>query len=393
MPSLMNALSHFPRPLRHAVGASSLLVLAACGGGGDGGSGSTGTLRLALIDAPSCGYDAVNVTVEKIRVHQSSTAGDNDAGWSEFVLSPSRRVDLLTLTNGVLLELGQWPLSPGKYTQMRLVLATNGTAQPMANSVVPSGKAEVALKTPSGQQSGVKANIGIDIAPGKMADFVLDFDACKSVVTAGQSGQYLLKPVVSVIPRYISGVQGYVDAGATATVTLQQNGEVVRATVPDASGRYLLQPVAPGSYTLVMTALGRTTAVVTQVPVTTDVVTALGSAAVPVPLPASPTGTVQGSAPVDTLVRALQPTTQAGSVEVAARSVDAVTGSYTFTLPTAAPLVAPYAVAPAPLVFTADAAAAGKYIAQARLAGYPDKQAALPTLTPGATLTAGFTFP
>lgn len=112
---------------------------------------------------------------------------------------------------------------------MRLILASNGGSQPMANSVVPTGQAETALKTRSGQQFGVKANIDIDIAPGKMADFVLDFDACKSVVTAGHSGQYLLKPVVSVIPRYISGVQGYVNPSASAAVTLQQNGEVVRS--------------------------------------------------------------------------------------------------------------------------------------------------------------------
>lgn len=383
------------RPLRYALGVSSLLVLAACGGGGGGGgdAGSTGTLRLALTDAPACGYDAVNITVEKVRVHQSSTAGENDAGWSEIALSPARRVNLLTLTNGVLLELGQMPLPAGKYTQLRLVLATNGGAQPLANSVVPTGSAEVALKTPSGQQSGVKANVNIDIAANQMADFVLDFDACKSVVTAGNSGQYLLKPVVSVIPRFISGVLGYVQPGTGTVVSLQQQGEVVRATVPDATGRYLLQPVAPGTYTLVMSAPGRTTAVVTQVPVAADTVTPLGSSAQPVPLPASPVATVQGSAPVGTLVRALQSVATAGPVEVAAQGVDGVSGAYLFTLPTSAPLVAPYAVAPAPLVFTADAAAAGRYTLQARLAGFADKQAVLPVLVPGAVQNTSFTFP
>ena len=48
--------------------------------------------------------------------------------------------------------------------------------------------------------------VQIDVAPGQMADFVLDFDACKSVVTAGNSGRYNLKPVVSVIPRLVAGV-------------------------------------------------------------------------------------------------------------------------------------------------------------------------------------------
>lgn len=260
-----------------------LAGLAACGGGGDGGVGASsnsGALRLALTDAPSCGYAAVNVTIEKVRVHQSSSASDSDGGWSEVVLNPARRINLLNLTSGVLDELGQTPLPTGKYTQLRMILADNNGASPLANSVKPKGSAEVALKTPSGQQSGVKANIDIDIAANKLADFVIDFDACKSIVVAGNSGQYLLKPVVTVIARYISAVAGFVDlalAGGSTSVSLQQGGVVIKATTPDSTGKFLLQPVAPGSYTLVLAAPGRTTAVVTSVVVATDTVTSINA--------------------------------------------------------------------------------------------------------------------
>src|SRR6187549_3598422 len=89
-------------------------ILSACGGGGDT---PTGTLRLAMTDAPTCGLDRVDVTVQKVRVHQSSSAADAEAGWSEVVLSPPQRVDLLSLTNGVLTELGQTTLPVGKYQQ------------------------------------------------------------------------------------------------------------------------------------------------------------------------------------------------------------------------------------------------------------------------------------
>ena len=59
-----------------AVAASAALV--ACGGGGDGGvapAPATGTLRVALTDAPNCrvgndDLDKVYVTVERVRVHQ-----------------------------------------------------------------------------------------------------------------------------------------------------------------------------------------------------------------------------------------------------------------------------------------------------------------------------------
>ena len=384
--------------LKLALGGVMLAGLAACGGGGSssGATADSGTLRLALTDAPSCGYDAVNVTIQKVRVNQSSTAGDTDGGWSEVVLNPARRVDLLTLTNGVLDELGQTPLPTGKYTQLRLVLADNDGTHPMANSVVPTGGTETPLKTPSGQQSGVKANINIDIAANKMADFVLDFDACKSVVVAGNSGQYLLKPVVSVIPRYVSGVTGFVDStlvNGSTSVSLQQGGVVIKATTPGVNGQFLLQPVAPGSYTLVLTAPGRTTAMVTNVAVAAETVTPVNASGTALNPPTSASGTVNGTAPEGTLVRVLQPLTVGTTVEIAGRFVDGTTGLYSYPLVVNAPLVAPYIAAPGVLVFTADTAAAGKYTLSASLTGYSDKAAVLGTLTSGATITTNLTFP
>ncbi|HPM67766.1 MAG TPA: DUF4382 domain-containing protein, partial [Piscinibacter sp.] len=136
---------------------AAVTLLSACGGGSSTTSGSAtgqGTLRVALTDAPSCGFDEVNVTVEKVRVHRSSTAADADAGWSEVVLNPARRVNLLDLTNGVLAELGQTELPAGIYTQLRLQLASNGSTGPYANSVLPTGGTETPLDTPSAQQSG-----------------------------------------------------------------------------------------------------------------------------------------------------------------------------------------------------------------------------------------------
>ena len=383
--------------LKLAVGSLVLAGLAACGGGGDGGAGAnSGTLRLALTDAPSCGYDAVNVTLAKVRVHQSSSASDSDGSWSEVVLNPARRINLLNLTNGVLDELGQTPLPTGKYTQLRMILADNNGTSPLANSVKPTGSAEVALKTPSGQQSGVKANIDIDIAANKLADFVIDFDACKSIVVAGNSGQYLLKPVVTVIARYISAVAGFVDvalAGGSTSVSLQQGGVVIKATTPDSTGKFLLQPVAPGSYTLVLAAPGRTTAVVTSVVVATDTVTSINASGTVLNPPVSASGTVNGTATVNTFVRAVQLLTGGSTVEVTGRFVDGTTGAYSYLLPVNAPLVAPYAAAPGALVFTADTAAAGKYTFKASLAGFVDKTSTLATLTSGATITTNFTFP
>ena len=105
------------------VALAASVALVACGGGGGSGvsnapavptpgggaaPATSGTLRVSLTDAPACGYDEVNVTVERVRVHQSSAASDGDGGWVEIpVVNGPRKIDLLSLTNGVLMELGE----------------------------------------------------------------------------------------------------------------------------------------------------------------------------------------------------------------------------------------------------------------------------------------------
>jgi hypothetical protein len=379
---------------RWMAGAAAL-TLAACGGGG--GTQSTGTMRVALTDAPACGYENVFITVEKVRVHQSQGAGDGDAGWSELVLSPARRIDLLTLTNGVLSELGQMTLPTGKYTQLRLVLAANDGANQLANAVVPEGGTEQPLKTPSGQQSGLKMPVNIDVGADQMADVVIDVDACKSVAVhgAGQSGQHVLRPVVRVTPRYVSGVLGHVEAaiaGGSTIVSLQQDGEVVKSTMPLSTGQFMLQPVAPGSYDVVLTAPGRATSVVTGVVVTQDTVTTLNAASAALAPAASASATANGTVtPADNAgARATQTLTGGKKIEVAGTAV-AGDGTYAMVLPVAAPMVAPWSSGAA-LAFSPDSGAAGKYVIEAT-SGEATKASALLTFAANATVTTNFTFP
>lgn len=356
--------------------AFAAALLAACGGGDGGGIGGTGTLHVAMTDAPSCGYDQVNVTIDRVRVHQSSTAADADNGWSEVVLSPARRVDLLTLQNGVLEDLGQTQLPAGKYTQLRLVLAPNDAANPLANSVVPTGGTETALTTPSGQQSGLKMNVDIDVAADKIADVVLDFDACKSVVKRGNSGQYNLKPVITVTPVLSDAglrVIGYVDPAlgtASTQVSVQAAGVPVKATAPDATGKFVLYPVPVGTYDLVVTASGRVNAVMTGVPVITTAFTTVNSAALAISPPVATQRAVTGTVtPATATVRALQSFTAGPTVEVGWGAVDATTGAFSFSLPIEAPVKTAYVANPATLTFTPDATAAGKYTIEAASAG------------------------
>lgn len=335
-----------------AAASAATLLLAACGGGG-GTDASTGTLKLALTDAPACGYDNVYITVESVKVHQSASAGENDPGWYT-ITRPSlpARVDLLEFRNDRLpAELGQTVLPAGRYTQMRLILSPNST-QPYANAVKPTGGSETELKTPSAQQSGLKFNVDIMVEAGKLADFVLDFDPCKSVVKAGNSGNYNLKPVIAVLPRSIGSmaVSGYVaNSTGYTNVSLQLNGQVVRSTVPNLNGFFAL-PYLPSSGTnfdLVVADPERGTRVVTAVPVSTTAVTEISTSTQPITLSASSSQNLSASAKAgnaipDAMISVHQSIGVDREIELASRPVDSELGTTTFTLATAPVQVASY---------------------------------------------------
>ena len=347
-------------------------LLAACGGSGGSSSltETTGTLKFALTDAPACGYDAVNVSIQKIRINQSAAAADTASGWSEIVLTPAMRVNLLDLTNGALAELGQTKLPAGKYNQIRLVLGSNDATTPLANSVVPTGGKEIALDTPSATQSGLKLNANVDVPAGMVADFVLDFDACKSVIKRGNSGKYNLTPVISVIPRISDAslkVIGFVDpslatVAAGTSVSVQAAGVMIKATPPDATGKFVLFPVPAGTYDLVVTSRDHATAVLTGVPAVATGATTINASTNPIAPPVSTFRSVTGTVtPFTATTRAVQVLTGGTSVEVAWGSVNADTGAFAYSLPIAAAVKGAYSASATALSFTADAATAAKY--------------------------------
>ena len=358
-------------------------LLAGCGGGGGGSaSGGSGTLGVSVTDSPACGFDAVNVTVRQVRVHQSSSASEADAGWADITLNPARKINLLDLNNGVLEVLGETPLAAGHYTQLRLVLDPN-TGSGLANTVVLSGSTtEISLVTPSAVQSGIKLINQFDVAAGQRVDLLLDFDACKSIVTRG-NGTYALKPVITIIPFVLNGINGFVDIallGSGAMVTAQQNGVIIQSTAPNAqTGEFFLARLAPGNYDVVLTANGRATAVIATVPVaSTTSVVILGNSVTPITLPVSSTRIVSGTAILDpasstevAYVAAKQTFGAAPVVTVKfVAADDSASGAYTLTLPIGAPLFGQYGTGTLPIALAPQAVVAGKYTAEASATGY-----------------------
>lgn len=383
----------FDRLTLIAGAAFAAATIAACGGGG-GDSGSpapapapaqSGTLGVSLTDAPACGFEAVNVTVSKVRVHQNAAAGENEGGWSDITLNPARKINLLNLTNGVLDSLGATSLPAGKYNQLRLVLDANaGTGT--ANTVVPTGTtAEKTLDTPSAVQSGIKIAGQFDVVAGQRTDLVLDFDACKSVLTKG-NGKYALKPVVKLVPTVSNGINGFISPALLSSgvsVSAQQNGVIISSTAPNATtGEFFLSRLAPGNYDVVITADGRAASVIAAVPVaTTSSTTSLSTVAAPLVLASSLAGSIDGSVtmtPASTsaeaaYVSARQTFAAGPTVVIKYAGADLATGAYTLSnLPVAAPQYATYS-ATLPLSFSASTTStpgAGKYSLSASAAGY-----------------------
>jgi len=392
----MNPLKSYSKLFTGLMGFLLAVVVAGCGSDGGGGT-QPGTLGVAMTDAPACGFDAVNVTVSKVRVHQSDNASENAAGWTDITLNPARKINLLNLNdptqpNLALESLGETPLAAGHYTQLRLVLVpnSNNPNPPFANSVILSAQPnnEIALETPSGMQSGIKLIHQFTVGSGQRVDLLLDFDACKSIVQTG-NGTYKLKPVIKVIPFVLNGIDGFVDKTLLVNnviVSAQVNGDIVRATVPNTvTGEFFLAHLAaPANYDVVITAESHATVVISGVPVASSTsITTVSTIGAPITLSGSTTHDIGGTVTLnpatddETVFLAAKQTFVSGpTVTVKSRTASVVTGNptgdfaYNLTLPIAAPSLGPYSTS-LPIVFTQQpAAVAGHYTVQASATGY-----------------------
>ncbi len=190
----------------------SLLLLTACGGGGgdDGASVTveTGTVSVSLTDAQS-GYNAVVLTIKEIGVVASNTATSyyNSTQLDNLPLT----VNILDFPDEATLHLADIEIDlpengePLCFKQIRLVLAAEGDPDcpdPICNYVIGTDDpTPYELKTPSGQQSGVKILTPNDFcidANNVTARVSIDFDPATAIVhnanNANNNDKYILKP-------------------------------------------------------------------------------------------------------------------------------------------------------------------------------------------------------
>ena len=249
----------------------SLVAVLAAGLSGCAANDNPGRLSLSLADASTALYKAVYVTILEVGVH----FGEDPADLWTTVGAPAKTYNLLDLVNGVREDLGLADLVSGHYTQLRLILGdiSDGgvnilsVVHPYANYVIDTSNQYHELKIPSGMQTGIKIVQGFDINQNQTTELILDFDAARSVVVAGQSGKYLLKPTIQVLGTALAAiVNGTVTNAADqadvegalvsaqvydpATADVKDQVVVETSTISDSAGGYKLF-IAAGAYNLV----------------------------------------------------------------------------------------------------------------------------------------------
>ena len=228
-----------------SVTVLALLILWSSCSKNDKNSNTTGQaqLQVRLTDSPFPDAKEVWVDIQQVQVIMSDTS-------NPIVLDGSHPglYNLLDFTNGKDTLLADAMIPPGTISQIRLILGDN-------NYIITNENEKIPLKTPSGQQSGLKVQVHQEVTGGILYRLILDFDAGKSIVKAGNSGNYILKPVLRILSLVPSGgdIKGVVEPDSVRTVVFAIQGldTIASAFTDTTNGNYLIKDIPAGNYSLV----------------------------------------------------------------------------------------------------------------------------------------------
>jgi hypothetical protein len=242
-------------------------------GGSTGTSGgSTGLVSVSLTDNQAL-YNAVVLTIKEIGIvtNDAETTYYNSIDLGELPLT----VNVLDFPEEATIPLGDIEFDlpengdPVCFNQIRMVLAAEGDSicsGPFCNYIIEKGDPEpYVLKTPSGQQSGVKILTPDDFCVDENADYVqvsIDFDPEKAIVHNENKGngkdknKYILKPTGIRIIKGEWGTfpEGYINGLVAAPV--QKVGDSclkVETPLVKIAAYYSADPEAdPASFTVAL---------------------------------------------------------------------------------------------------------------------------------------------
>jgi hypothetical protein len=218
-----------------------------------------GTLKVSLTDAPAVeNFQEVNVTISEVCI--SKATEDDTDNW--ITLSNTEQTfDLMTLTGGVLADLGVKDLAPGQYNQIRLIVTEANVKIGDVTYPLTISSGTVKLVNPFRIQSGITTEL------------VVDFNAADSILKNGP-GDYHMTPVIRVTDKATTGaIAGTValnpvNADAVITVATTDANSNSISTICAADGTFLLGYLPAGTYDLEISAIGYTTQTVNGITVT-----------------------------------------------------------------------------------------------------------------------------
>jgi hypothetical protein len=200
-------------------------------------------VKISMTDAPG-DYEAVFVHVTDVKIKADAAA--DEEGWVSLSNVQPGVYDLLKLTGGVTQLLADAEVPAGFLGQIRLILGND-------NSVVINGESQ-ALATPSAQQSGLKLQVNQELEAGVAYEYLLDFDVDKSIVSAGGSGGFNLKPVIRLSAKEGTGtISGEVQPSNFQSVVTATNASHSISAYTAADGKFSLNGVPAGTYQVTVT--------------------------------------------------------------------------------------------------------------------------------------------
>lgn len=230
----------------------------------------TSRITVRLTDAPG-DYDKVNLEVIDVLIKNNENSDEN--GWISIGTKKPVLYNMMDLTGGINALIADTLIPSGYLGQIRLLLGDN-------NTVVKDGITHP-LKTPSGQQSGLKLKVNETLEPGMSYDFMLDFNVDKSIVKAGNSGLYILHPVMTVFATLSTGgIKGMVTPTGFQVKASVLLGDKEFSAYTNELGVFQINGIPAGIYTVKLTpdpTSGYLEATVPDIVVKHDMITDMGN--------------------------------------------------------------------------------------------------------------------
>jgi hypothetical protein len=265
------------------IAAATAGVLA-CGGDSGMSPSASGSVSVALTDAPFPFASVARADLFVVRIDgrmADTDSADAEAGTSDSVeantdpargwvtlAAPNKAFNLLDLQNGKTANLAQVTLPTGTYHSFRLIIDVAKSSITLTDGTILNGS-NGGIKFPSAGRTGIKIKLATPFAVvSGMSQMIIDFDLGHSFVMRGNSilqNGLLFKPVIrATASEETGGISGTVHdststgaavpgasieilkAGSALTDTV--SADVIATTKSDSLGAYTVMWLQPASY-------------------------------------------------------------------------------------------------------------------------------------------------